>query len=399
MLGLLTLADGRETVVLQPSRPAALLAALLLNANSVVSAEFLQRVIWGDVPPDRAKSALHSCVLRLRRLFGKYGVAGNPIEAMPGGYRFTADAHTLDLVEFRELLDRAYSRPADEPEKELGLLRAALALWKPPLLTNVPSDLLHRDEVPRLHEEWLRAIQRVFDLELVCGRPGDALGEIWPATRDHPLNERFTGQLMTALYRTGRRAEALAEYRRFKTLLAEQLGVDPGPALQRLELAILRGEADDGPVPAATALPAAPPAPAQATASRREPRPADPAPHPGADAYAARDRTDRDPAAGPAAAATAAARARAGTGGATDDATGEDPADTALLPAALVLDRLVGAGLLQEGPHGHYRMHELLRVFTRAAAADGVGARAASGDHPTNRPLRPGAVELHPTEA
>lgn len=315
---MLAVTDARESVVLQPSRPAALLAALLLHANSVVSADFLQRVIWGEEPPAQAKSALHSCVLRLRRLFGKYGVSGNAIEAVPGGYRLTADAETLDLVEFRELLDRAYS--ADDPEKELERLRAALALWQPPLLPNVPSDLLHRDEVPRLHEDWLRAIERVFDLELAAGRHREALAEIRPAARAHPLHERFTEQLMEALHLAGRRAEALEEYRRAREHLAQQLGVDPGPALQRLHMTILRGE-----------------------------------PEP-------------------------------------------ESADEILVSGDNVLDRLVGAGLLEEGPHGQYRMHELLRAFARAAAADGVGRSARAGRTSPFIP-RPGAAELHPTEA
>ncbi|MEC3997822.1 BTAD domain-containing putative transcriptional regulator [Actinacidiphila sp. DG2A-62] len=275
VLGMLTVGDGTESVALQPSRPAALLAALLLHANSVVSAEFLQRVIWGARPPAQAKSALHSCVLRLRRLFGKYGIAPDAIQAVPGGYRLIADAATLDLVEFRGLLDRAYS--SRDPENELELLRAALALWQPPLMANVHSELLHRDEVPRLREEWLRAIERVFELELARGRHREALAEIGAAARQYPLHERFTEQLMEALRRTGRRAEALAEYRRTKRRLAEQLGVDPGPQLQRLELDILRG--DPAPplpsapsAPAAPALPSAPAAiPATAGPSRSPP--------------------------------------------------------------------------------------------------------------------------------
>lgn len=352
VLGMLTVADGREIVVLQPSRPAALLAVLLLHANSVVSVDLLQQVIWGEESPAQAKSALHSCVLRLRRLFSKYGIAGNAIEAVPGGYRLTADAETLDLVEFHELLDLAYS--TGDPEKELVLLRTALSLWQSPLLTNVPSDLLHRDEVPRLEEDWLRAIERVFDLELARGRHREALAEIRPAARAHPLHERFTEQLMEALRRAGRRAEALAEYRRTKELLSQQLGVDPGPALQRLELAILRGESAAEPADRGTPGPASP-------ARTAGPDPAGPPP---------------------------------------DDGV---PEDSAPISGDHVLDRLVGAGLLEEGPRGHYRMHELLRAFARAAATDGVGARArrsgpgaARTPHPTPRP---GAAELHPTEA
>ncbi|SFD98558.1 DNA-binding transcriptional activator of the SARP family [Actinacidiphila alni] len=334
---MLAVTDGSESAVLQPSRPAALLAALLLNANSVVSADFLQRVIWGEETPAQAKSALHSCVLRLRRLFGKYGIAGNTIEAVPGGYRLTADAGTLDLVQFRELLDRAYA--TEEPEAELRLLREALALWQPPLLANVPSDLLHRDELPRLHEEWLRAIERVFDLELACGRHREAVAEIWPTARAHPLHERFTEQLMEALYRVGRRAEALAEYRRVKTHLAQALGVDPGPALQRLELAILRGEPERAAHRAAVAGP------------------------------------------GPASAAAPA-------GNSAGDPVAGEPVE-----GGRVLDSLVGAGLLEEGPRGLYRMHELLRVFARAAATGGVtAAPGGSATQTAAAPDRAGTV-------
>jgi DNA-binding SARP family transcriptional activator len=339
VLGMLTVTDGRDSVALQPSRPAALLAALLLHANSVVSADFLQRVIWGEETPAQAKSALHSCVLRLRRLFTKYGIAGNAIEAVPGGYRLTADAGTLDLVQFRELLAEAYSHR--DPESELRLLRAALALWRPPLLGNVPSDLLHRDEVPRLHEEWLRAIERVFDLELARGRHREAVAEIWPTARAHPLHERFAEQLVEALNRAGRRAEALAEYRRVKAHLARHLGVDPGPALQRLELAILRGEPD-----------------APAGASVRV----------AADSGGAAAEPGSVPGAGP--------------------VSGER-----------VLDSLVGAGLLEREPRGLYRMHELLRVFTRAAADGGVGTHGPAAGHGPLISQRPGAVELHQTEA
>ncbi|WP_075017844.1 AfsR/SARP family transcriptional regulator [Actinacidiphila rubida] len=431
VLGLLSVTDGRDSVALQPSRPASLLAALLLHANSAVSTEFLQRVIWGEATPAQAKPALHSCVLRLRRLFGKYGVSGNAIEAVPGGYRLTADAETLDLVEFRELLVQAYS--AGDADTELRLLRAALALWKPPLMANVHSDLLHRDEVPRLKEEWLRAIERVFDLELACGRHREALAEIWPAARAHPLHERFTEQLMEALRRAGRRAEALSEYRKAKEHLADQLGVDPGPALQRLELEILRGSPDPASEPASASAPAhsdgsAAAAPAGHRADRRVGTPAGPGaaprtPHaPG---------TERPPGTASAAAGTPAGTGASGTGpagtgpsatarngtalGAAPSGTaarsGHPPAaaapddaepgtaEGALISGEGVLDRLVGAGLLQEGPRGHYRMHELLRAFARAAAAEGVGARTARTARTTTPTPRHGAVDLHPTEA
>jgi DNA-binding SARP family transcriptional activator len=240
ILGPLSLTDGPDSVVLQPSKPTILLATLLLHANSVVSAAYLQRTIWGAEQPATAKAALQTCVLRLRRLFAKHGVTQTPIEAVPGGYRITADTRTLDLVGFRERVGAAAL--AADPESELYALKEALTLWQGSLLANVPSDVLHRDEVPRLVEERLRTVERACDLELALGRCGQALVELWGVTRAHPGHERFREQLIEALYRSGRQAEALAEYRDIKGYLRDELGVDPSPALQRLELAILRGD-------------------------------------------------------------------------------------------------------------------------------------------------------------
>ncbi|MFE9096918.1 BTAD domain-containing putative transcriptional regulator [Streptomyces sp. NPDC007264] len=229
-----------ETVVLQLSKPATLLAALLLNANSVVSTEFLLRAVWGEEQPASAKTALHACVLRLRRIFAGHGIANSTIEAVPGGYRIAADAETLDLIRFEELLRSAAA--AADPQDELLALREALSLWEGPVLANIPSEVLHRDEAPRLNEEWLRATEWLYDVELALGRCRQVISELWRTTRAHPGHERFWEQLIEALYRTGRQMEALAEYRRVKLYLREELGVVPGPALQRLERAILHGE-------------------------------------------------------------------------------------------------------------------------------------------------------------
>ncbi|MEU0758884.1 BTAD domain-containing putative transcriptional regulator [Streptomyces microflavus] len=241
LLGPLALADGPDVVVLQPSKPVILLAALLLHANSTVSAEYLQRAVWGEDQPATARAALQTCVLRLRRLFTKHGVTGTSIEAVPGGYRITAGPPTLDLLGFRDQVRRATALAGD-PEAELYTLKDALSLWQGSLLANVRSDVLHRDEVPRLSEERLRAVERVCDLLLGLGRCGEALVDLWTATRVYPGHERFHEQLIEALYRTGRQSQALAEYRRVKGFLLDELGVDPSPSLRQLELSILRGE-------------------------------------------------------------------------------------------------------------------------------------------------------------
>ncbi|MEW1615477.1 MULTISPECIES: AfsR/SARP family transcriptional regulator [unclassified Streptomyces] len=241
LLGPLALADGPDVVVLQPSKPVVLLAALLLHANSTVSVEYLQRAVWGEDQPATARAALQTCVLRLRRLFTRHGVTGSSIEAVPGGYRITAGPPTLDLLGFRDQVRRASALVRD-PEAELYTLKDALSLWQGALLANVRSDVLHRDEVPRLSEERLRAVERVCDLLLGLGRCGEALVDLWTATRVYPGHERFHEQLIEALYRTGRQSQALAEYRRVKGFLLDELGVDPSPSLRQLELAILRGE-------------------------------------------------------------------------------------------------------------------------------------------------------------
>ncbi|GFH38036.1 AfsR/SARP family transcriptional regulator [Streptomyces pacificus] len=262
LLGPLSITDGADSVVLPPSKPTVLLASLLLHANSVVSVEYLQRAMWGEEQPATARAALQTCVLRLRRLFVKHGVTGAPIEAVPGGYRICAGPDSLDLIGFRERLRLAATYPHD-PERELDTLQDALSLWQGPLLANVRSDVLRRDEVPRLAEERLHTVEKVCDLQLALGRCGEALVTLWGATRAHPGHERFREQLIEALYRSGRQTEALAEYRRVKAYLRAELGVDPSLALRELELAILRGD-DLG-----RAAPVAPPAP-----PRLRPRPA-----------------------------------------------------------------------------------------------------------------------------
>lgn len=240
LLGLLSIADGEHAAVLQPSKPTSLLAALLIHSGAAVSTEYLVRAVWDTEPPATARAALQSCVLRLRRIFAKYGIANDAIEAVPGGYRMRMDRESLDLVRFRELVRSADS--VGDAETETYVLREALSLWHGPVLANVSSHMLHRDEAPRLSEERLRALERLCDIELARGRCREVLSDVWDAARRHPERERFSEQLIEALYRTGRQTEALAEIRAVKERLKEQFGIDPGAPLQRLELAILRGE-------------------------------------------------------------------------------------------------------------------------------------------------------------
>ncbi|MFD7085226.1 BTAD domain-containing putative transcriptional regulator [Streptomyces sp. NPDC059918] len=284
LLGPLSIAHGPETVVLKPSKPTSLLAALLLHPGVVVSTTYLVSAVWDEEPPATARAALQTCVLRLRRLFTKYGISATTIEAVPGGYRMHNDAETLDLVLFRTLISQA-AAAGGGPGEELYRLREALSLWHGPPLANVASRMLRRDAVPSLEQERLRVLERVCDLELAAGNCHQVLVDLYESARRHPVRERFTEQLIEALYRTGRQAEALAEYRTVRDRLRDELGVDPGAGLRRLELTILRAEELGGPEAAAlgtAARPAAPgPASGPAAAPAAKPVPPPPAAGPG----------------------------------------------------------------------------------------------------------------------
>ncbi|WP_372481372.1 AfsR/SARP family transcriptional regulator [Streptomyces flavotricini] len=264
LLGPLSIAHGPETVVLKPSKPTSLLAALLLHPGVVVSTAYLVSAVWDEEPPATARASLRTCVLRLRRLCTKYGISTTTIEAVPGGYRMHNDVETLDLVLFRSLTSQAPA--AGGPGEELYRLREALSLWQGPPLANVASRMLRRDAVPSLEQERLRVLERVCDLELAAGNCHQVLVDLYESARRRPVRERFTEQLIEALYRTGRQAEALAEYRTVRDRLRDELGVAPGAGLRRLELAILRAEEIGGPHAAAAGT-----APRPAAGSGRPP--------------------------------------------------------------------------------------------------------------------------------
>jgi DNA-binding SARP family transcriptional activator len=238
VLGPLALGRGDHVTSLPAGKPTTLLACLLLRANAVVSAADLKAAVWEDVEP--GNTTLHTTVRRLRRMLASHGVSTDVVHAEAGGYLISVEPAALDLTRFRRLVRDARSQP--DPLAELARLREALAEWRGPLLTNVSSAVLHRDHVPLLLEERLSAQERAIDIELRLGRCREALAPLWELTRAHPDRERFWEQLIEALYRTGRQAEALAEYRGVKGHLREHLGIDPGPALQSLELTILRGD-------------------------------------------------------------------------------------------------------------------------------------------------------------
>ncbi len=225
VLGPVVVGAAGDLAVLPPGKPTTLLACLLLRPNTVVSTERLKAAVWDHHA--EGNTALHTGVRRLRRLLLAHGVGGDVVRAEAGGYRIAVSPDALDLTRFRRGVTAA--RTESDPAAELLLLRDALEEWQGPLLSNVTSDVVHRDEVPRLVEERLGAQERAVDLELGLGRCREVLAELWELTRAHPDRERFWEQLIEALYRTGRQTEALAQYRDVKGHLRYRARCRPRP--------------------------------------------------------------------------------------------------------------------------------------------------------------------------
>ena len=235
VLGPIEVWRGDVLVPVPAGRSRLLLAILLLRANQPVTADELVDRLWnGEVPnPDRAKATLHMVVRRLRQALGD----ANVVRTTTGGYLADLPPHTLDLHEFRDLAAR-------------GRFAEALALWRGTPLSDVPSDSLHHDEVELLLEERLGVLEHRFDAELAAGRAAGLVGELRSLTKQHPLRERFWVQLMTALRDSGRRPEALTAYQEMRTVLATELGVEPGSELRALHAALLTEDDDSAAPPA-----------------------------------------------------------------------------------------------------------------------------------------------------
>jgi DNA-binding SARP family transcriptional activator/tetratricopeptide (TPR) repeat protein len=216
-----------------------LLAALALRAGRAVPVRDLAEAMWGAHQPANPRRAAQLAIVRLRALLDEAGAAG-AIVTSANGYLIDVPPGQVDVECFRSGLVEA-DRALDHPAAEAAALHAALAHWRGEPLSDVPSDALQQQTVPRLREQRLYALERRFDADLRLGRHERVIGELVQATTDHPLRERFWVQLMTALHRAGRRADALAAYHDGRRHLAEELGIDPGEEMRQAHAAVLGG--------------------------------------------------------------------------------------------------------------------------------------------------------------
>jgi class 3 adenylate cyclase len=246
--------DGRR-LSLPGGQPRAVLALLLLNANEVVSADRVIDEIWGERPPDTARHALHGYVSRLRKALGP-----DALMTQPGGYAAAVAPDGLDVNRFTAQVEEGRRVSAADPERGAELLHDALALWRGPALADFTFEPFAQADIVRLEELRLVAQEERIDADLALGRHAGLAAELEALVERHPLRERFRAQLMLALYRSGRQAEALETYHEGRRALVEQLGIDPTPALQRLEKAILTQD-ESLELPAVTTRPSAEPLP------------------------------------------------------------------------------------------------------------------------------------------
>jgi DNA-binding SARP family transcriptional activator len=235
VLGPLEVASNGIPVPIGAQKQRALLGVLLLHANEVVSTDRLIDALWGGSPPKTAVTSLQNTISQLRKLLGP-----DLLLTRAPGYVLTIDPECLDLARFERLV--ASARGAD-PAERAAVLRDALALWRGDPLPELAFEAFGDAEIRRLAELRLAVLEQRIDAELEAGRHAEVVPELETLVRRHPLRERLRSQMMLALYRAGRQADALQVYHEARQVLVAELGIEPGPALQELHAAILRQEA------------------------------------------------------------------------------------------------------------------------------------------------------------
>ncbi|WP_019546819.1 AfsR/SARP family transcriptional regulator [Streptomyces sulphureus] len=239
VLGPLEVRDQRgEQLPVSAPMLRALLATLVLRTGHVVTVEDLAHQLWGEEPPASIRTAIRNYVMRLRKALRE-----ERINTSAGGYQLLASREETDLGQFQALHSHSREIASTDPAAAAELLDEALALWRGKPLTGIGDCPLRTVHQPRLEELRLTTAEERFDLRLALGEHEVLVEELLAAVREHPLRERLTRQLMLALHRSGRSAEALGVFREARRALVDELAIEPGPELRELEQAILRGDA------------------------------------------------------------------------------------------------------------------------------------------------------------
>ena len=260
ILGPVEVVEGSRSLTLGGAKQQALLAVLVLNANRVISTDRLIDALWGERAPDGAAHTIQVFVSQLRKALRADGERPHEelLVTQGSGYVLRAAPEQVDLNVFEAMVDEGRKALADgDPGRASVLLREALDLWRGPALAGLEDEPFAEPYVARVEDVRLAAMEDRIDADLALGRHGEIVGELRALVAEFQLRERLRGQLMLALYRSGRQAEALSAYRDAKQMLADELGIDPTPDLRRLEGAILRQDPDLDLVPAPSGPPPA----------------------------------------------------------------------------------------------------------------------------------------------
>jgi WD40 repeat protein/DNA-binding SARP family transcriptional activator len=244
ILGPLEVLDSEARLIRLPgSKTKALLAELVINANHVVSTDRLIEALWGESPPETAAKTLQTYVVQLRKAVEpsrKPGTSGELVLTRESGYVLAVHPDQIDAVRFQNLIREGREALREsEPQRAAEVISEALALWRGPPLADVGTTSSAQPEAVRLEELRLAALEDLTDAHLAVGRHSEVVADIEAFVAAHPLRERFWAQLMLALYRAGRQGDALRAFQRARAAMVEELGIEPGPALRRMEAAVL----------------------------------------------------------------------------------------------------------------------------------------------------------------
>lgn len=243
VLGPLEVVGDGESLALGSPKQRALLAVLVMSANQVVAVDRLVEELWGDEAPARAMASLQAYVSRLRRLLQPSEATrgrSNVLVTQPPGYVLRVDVGSIDAVRFEhQTAEGIRSLAAGDAAGALNALEEALRLWRGPPYADFSFEQFAHAEITRLNELRLSAIEARLAALVEAGHPAAAVADAEAVVRDHPLREGAWASLMTGLYHSGRQGEALRAYQRARRVIGEELGIEPGPALQELEAKVL----------------------------------------------------------------------------------------------------------------------------------------------------------------
>jgi SARP family transcriptional regulator, regulator of embCAB operon len=245
VLGLFSVSIGTRVVTPTAAKQRQVLALLALSAGQIVPVSTLIEELWADRPPRSAATTLQGYVFHLRSRLAadipRERVARELLRTTHSGYRLVC---RTDVEEFHRLARAGRAAEDGDPARVSELLRQALGVWRGPALADVRRGRILETEAASLEETRLGVLEQRIQADLVLNRHGEILGELTLLTARYPMNENLWALLMTALYRAGHVARALDAFQRIRAILLDELGVDPSPRLQRLQLAFLSGDPD-----------------------------------------------------------------------------------------------------------------------------------------------------------